>query len=131
MVKSIEIRASSVGTYVWGEEKKDNIGFKLVTEGEIRLFHASDCFPQPADIGEINIFFVRFPTPGAEKLGMTKGRMIELIRKTQPQFVIPMHYGTYTSIRVDPEELRNEIETEKTKMLLFYPGQIRRIQISS
>jgi L-ascorbate metabolism protein UlaG (beta-lactamase superfamily) len=57
--------------------------------------------------------------------------MVEFVEKTQPAYVIPMHYGTYTSIRMDPEEIRSELETEKTKMLAFYPGQTGMIQFGS
>lgn len=125
-VKSVKIHVIGVGTYEWwDEEEKENIGYKLVTGDGIELLHPSDSLPLPKDAMGTDILFTHIAVKSPNKR-----KIFDLIRKTQPQFVIPMHYGTYTSIRADPEEIRDEVETEKTKMLVFYPGQVRKIQFN-
>ena len=129
LIKSVKIHVSSVGPYQWWETKKENTGFKIVTGDGIELFHASDSLSLPKDAMVVDILFIGIAWKPRER--EIKVRMIELIKKAKPEFVIPMHYGTYTSIRADPEEIRDEVETKKTKMLVFYPGQIRKIQFRS
>jgi len=130
-VKSVKIHVIGVGTYKWWDEEKENIGYRLLTGDGVKLLHPSDSqeYTYAKDATGVDVLFTRIAW-GPKRRESKKNRMVEFVKETQPKFVIPMHYGTYTSIRADPEEIRNEVESEKTKMLVFCPGQLRKIQLS-
>ena len=59
--------------------------------------------------------------------------IIDAVRATKtmkPKYVIPMHYNSFTTIQVDPNEFRSRIEKSilKTVPVILKPGEVFKTQ---
>ncbi len=94
------------------------VGFVVECGGQ-RLYHAGDTYDFygltqiPADVGLL-------PIGGTYTMDVFAA--ITAMKRLRLKHVIPMHYGTFAQIQVDPREFIKRAETTKTIPHLMEPG---------
>ncbi len=100
------------------------VGF-LITIGGKTVYHAGDTglFIDMKLIGEMNSIDLAF-LPIGDNFTMGIDDAVKAVEFLKPKKVVPIHYGTWPLIEVDPAEFASKVEKTKTaEVVILKPGE--------
>lgn len=100
------------------------IGFVL-RKGSESFYFAGDTYEFP-EMMHIRADLAILPIGGTYTMDPISA--IVAVKNLRPKYVIPMHYGTYSNIKQNPDEFAKRFEQSTvTKVIVMQPGETKKI----
>ena len=94
---------------------------------DFSVYHAGDTgiFSTMELIGKLyNIKLALLPIGSHFTMGIEEA--VEAVKLIKPEYVIPMHYGTFPVIKTDPKVFKEKVEsTTSSKVVVLKPGEAK------
>jgi L-ascorbate metabolism protein UlaG (beta-lactamase superfamily) len=96
-------------------KSKENVGYVLTLENEIKIYHAGDTDYIP-EMKELNDIDVALTPIGGDNLTMNEVEAAKIINEIKPKIVIPMHFEIKNRLELNRFEA---LVNEKTRVIIL------------